>query len=107
MTRIRFSRAAQADLDAIDDYTIQRFGLLQAKKTAAVFKQACDELVEFPGTGMQRPDLSPPNRPLRFRTVLTSFVIAYEARDDGIFIARILHGARHLAEELGRDAGDE
>ena len=27
--------------------------------------------------------------------------------DDGIRVARILHGARNLAEKLDRDAGDE
>jgi plasmid stabilization system protein ParE len=39
--------------------------------------------------------------------VLGSFVVVYEAADDGIRVARVLHGARKLAAELERDAGDD
>ena len=31
----------------------------------------------------------------------------YEAKDDGIRVARVLHGARNLIAEMERDAGDD
>jgi hypothetical protein len=38
---------------------------------------------------------------------MKSFIIVYEPTDDGIRVARLLHGARYLAAELDRDAGDD
>ncbi|MEM7204977.1 MAG: type II toxin-antitoxin system RelE/ParE family toxin [Planctomycetota bacterium] len=106
MKRVRFSLSAQADLGEIDDYTIERFGVQQAVRTARTFQETCVELAEFPGSSPLRPDLSPPGRPFRFRTVLSSFVIVYEADADSIRVARILHQARNLLRELAQNPGD-
>jgi len=107
MKGVQFSLAAEADLEAIDDYTIREFGLQQAIRTAETFRQACIDLVRFPRGGSLSEERSPPGRAFRFRTVLSSFVIVYEPCETGIRIARILHGARHLQAELQRNPGDE
>lgn len=59
MKPIVLSSAARDDRDAIDEYTIEHFGLQQAIRTREAFR-----------------------------------------------VARILHGARHLLNELKRDSGD-
>lgn len=107
MKRVSLSRAAERDLDAIDDYTIEHFGLEQAITTTERFREAFRGLADLPDSGQLRPDLSPPGRMFRYRTLLRSFVIVYERTDDGIRVARVLHGARNLVAELERDAGDE
>jgi hypothetical protein len=38
---------------------------------------------------------------------MKSFIIVYEPTDDGIRVARLLHGARNLAIELDRDSGED
>ena len=107
MTRVSLSKAAEADLEAIDDYTIEHFGLDQAIRTTARFRETFHVLVEMPHSGQLQEAISPPGRDFRYRTVLGSFVVVYEPADDGIRVARVLHGARNLVAELERDAGDD
>jgi plasmid stabilization system protein ParE len=105
--RVTLSRAAEADLEAIDAYTIEQFGLRQAIKTAAAFKAAMVALADNPRSGRLDEERSPPGRPFRFRPVLGAFVIVYEPWEKGIRVARVLHGARHLQAELERRPGDQ
>ncbi len=107
MNRVKLSRAAAADLEAIDDYTIEHFGVAQAKKTLAAFEAALVALADRPRAGRLDEDHSPSGRPLRFRVVKSSFVIVYEPWEEGIRVARVLHGARFLAAELEREPGDD
>lgn len=104
MKGIRFSNAARRDRDAIDDYTIEKFGLSQAVKLRETFRAALEALLRMPESGRAQPELSPPGHALRARAV-GSFVIIYEPVPDGIHVARILHGARDLLAELQRDSG--
>ena len=87
--------------------TIEHFGLDQAIRTSERFHETLELLGEMPRSGQLREEISPPGREFRYRTVLGSFVVVYEAADDGIRVARVLHGARNLVVELERDAGDE
>jgi toxin ParE1/3/4 len=105
--RVSLSKVAAADLEAIDDYTIEHFGLNQAVRTSERFRETFEQLGEMPRSGQLRPELSPRGREFRYRTVLGSFVVVYERADDGIRVARVLHGARNLVVELERDAGDD
>ncbi len=107
MKRVSLSKAAVADLEEIDDYTIEHFGLDQAIKTSERFRETFELLAEMPRSAQLREEISPPGRRFRYRTVLGSFVVVYEAADDGIRIARVLHGARNLVAELERNAGDD
>jgi len=107
MKRVTLSRAAEADLQTIDDYTIEQFGLAQAIKTSAALEAAMLALADHPRSGRLHEELSPPGRPFRFRPVMSTFVIVYEPWDKGIRVARILHGARHLQAELEREPGNQ
>ncbi len=106
MKRAQLSRSAGADLEEIDDYTIEHFGLEQAVRTTDAFRRAFAKLADFPLSGKLDLRHSLDGRPFRFWTVLSSFVIVYEPTDAGIRVARVLHGARHLLAELERDAGE-
>ena len=104
LAEYQLSSHAAAD---IADYTIEHFGLNQAIKTSERFRETFELLGEMPRSGQLRKDISPPGRQFRFRTVLGSFVVVYEATGDGIRVARVLHGARNLVAELERDAGND
>lgn len=106
MSSIVLSLAAQADLDAIDSFTIEQFGLDQAVRLRERFKQAFDLLVESPLSGRQLESASPAGRPFRYWLIGGTFVIVYEPVENVIRVARVLHGAQHLIRELMRDSGD-
>jgi len=99
------SRAAIADLRAIDVYTERRFGPEQASRVAARFRQVFRILSERPRSCRQLHEFSGADRPLRGKTVLGVFVVLYEVAPDGVHIARVIHGARHLPRELEQDPG--
>lgn len=106
MTRIVFSDAARADRRAITSYTVEQFGVPQARRLRANVERALNTLAEAPTIGRLRDDLDPPGRVFRYFVVMKRFIIVYEPSATGIRVARILHGVRNLAAELDRDAGD-
>ncbi len=107
MSKVVFSLAARADRSAITAYTVEHFGLEQARRLRARFETTINSLTTAPLTGHRRPDLDPTGRSFRYVTVLKRFIIVYEPVEDGIRVVRLLHGARNLAAELARDGGDE
>ena len=52
-------------------------------------------------------ELDPPGRSFRYYPIMKRFIVVYEPTADGVRVVRPLHGARHLAEELSRDAGND
>ncbi|MHC4451639.1 MAG: type II toxin-antitoxin system RelE/ParE family toxin [Planctomycetota bacterium] len=107
MSRIEFSEAARLDRTQITAYTIERFGIEQARRLRDRFQAALVSLAESPLIGRTHKELDPPRHSFRYFVVMRSFIIVYEPMDDGIRIARLLHGARNLAAELDRDPGSE
>lgn len=107
MSRIVFSEAAREDRRTITQHTAERFGVQQARRLRDRFEAALNTLLEVPLIGHTREDLSPPGHTFRYHVVARTFVVVYEPTDEGIRIARLLRGARSLAAELTRDAGDE
>ncbi len=107
MRGVTFSPSAEADLQAIDDYTFEQFGHRQAVETAAAFESALKALADNPRSGRVDERLSLSGRAFRVRVVLSSFVIVYEPHRNGIRVARILHAARDLPSVLLDDAGDD
>ena len=106
MTRIVFSEAARADRRAITAYTVERFGIGQARRLRANVERTLDTLAGSPGLGHRRPELDPPGRSFRYFVVMRRFIVVYEPAEGGIRVARILHGMRNLAAELDRDRGE-
>ena len=70
MIRIVFSPAARTDLDRIDDYTIEKFGLRQARKTLDTIQGELEALALHPRSAQERPEFDPPGRRFRYRVVL-------------------------------------
>jgi len=107
MSRVVLSEAARIDRREITAYTVEHFGLAQARRLRDHFQAALNSLAESPRIGRTNEELDPPGHTFRYSVVMKSFIIVYEPTDDGIRVARLLHGARHLAAELDRDAGDD
>lgn len=107
MRRLLISAAARRDRDVIDDYTGEQFGLDQSQRLRDAFEIALNNLQRMPGTGRARPEISPVGRQFRSVVVLGAFLIVYEVADDAVKIARILHAARDLPNELLLDDGRE
>jgi plasmid stabilization system protein ParE len=81
--RVSLSKAAAADIEAIDDYTIEHFGVDQAIRTSERFRETLELLGEMPRSGQLREEISPPGREFRYRTVLGSFVVSTRQRTTG------------------------
>ncbi len=107
MSRVVLSAAAKLDRREITAYTVERFGIQQARRLRDRFQATLNALAESPLVGRTHEELDPPGHTFRYSVVMRSFIIVYESVDGGIRVARLLHGARNLAAELGRDAGDD
>jgi toxin ParE1/3/4 len=90
------ARAALADLEAIADYTIERWGNTQAGTYLDVLEALLTDLARRPLTGRKRNDLAPG----LFSCPFESHVVFYARTPFGIRIVRILHqrqdAPRHL-----------
>lgn len=104
--RVVLSRAAAADLESIDAYALEHFGLDRAIQTASRFRETLATLAKMPRLGTLRPEIGPPGVAFRCFPVLGLFIVVYEASEDTVRVVRIIHGARNLPAELERDLGD-
>ena len=107
MSRVVLSEAVRDDRREITAFTVERFGIGQARRLRDQFQTTLNNLAESPLLGRTNEELDPPGRSFRYFVVMKSFIIVYEPTEDGIRVARLLHGARNLAAELDRDASDE
>lgn len=89
------SREADEDLTAIW-VRIAADNPAAADRTIHALLDAEIRLAAFPETGRRRDDLQPA---LRSR-VVGSYVVFYRASEGGIFVVRILHGARDIDDLL-------
>ena len=107
MSRFQLSRTATEDIREIRRYTREHFGLGQAAKIREHFQEIFKALAHAPLSAPRREEYDPPGKAFRYRLALKRFIIVYEPVDQGIRVARVLHGARDLASELEREAGKE
>lgn len=84
--RLRFSADADADIDAIEVYTVERFGPRQWFAYAGALEQGFDALLRFPQIGMASRELPPGLLAYRCR----SHWICYEVLEDVIEIVAII-----------------
>lgn len=103
MSRVVLSEAARDDRREITAFTVKRFGIGQARRLRDQFQTTLNNLAGSPLIGRTNEELDPPGRSFRYFVVMKSFIIVYEPTDDGIRVARLLHGARNLAAELDHD----
>lgn len=96
MARYRLSPAAQADLDGIFDYTVQRWGLEQAMRYTQMLADACEKLADQP---LQSQDCAHIRVGYR-RLVAGSHVLYFRVEDPGIAVIRILHARMDVSRHL-------
>jgi toxin ParE1/3/4 len=83
----RLSRRAAADLRAIAKYTIDQFGVTQARTYRDSLKFCFDELAQNNEMGRRAEQLAPGLRRLEHK----AHIIFYSVGNGGIYIVRILH----------------
>ncbi len=87
MADYRLTSRAEADLAGIADYTIEAFGIHQARRYRDEFEGCFERLSRNPGPGRNAEGLVPGLRRFEHR----SHVVFYIRDDRGILIVRILH----------------
>jgi toxin ParE1/3/4 len=92
MSRLRFSRRAERDLNRIGDH-IKKHNPAAAERWVDLIESKCRSLAEQPGLGRSRSEL---RQDLRSLTV-GNYLIFYRPVEGGIEIVRALHGRRDLA----------
>lgn len=96
MKKIILSKAADADLEDIFDYTLDEFGVEQAVAYVSGFDEAFEMISENPEIGRERKEIREELRSL----VKDKHIIFYRSLNDHVRIVRILHGSRDLPRFL-------
>ena len=96
MKRVVLSKAADADLEAVFDYTLEAFGIDQAISYVSSFDDVFLTLAGNPEIGRERGEI---RKELRSLTK-GSHVIFYRMMKDHVRIVRILHGSCDLPKFL-------
>ena len=96
MAKVEFANAAVADLDQIDDYSIDQFGEAGAENYMRGFDEAFALLAAYPFAGAAMPDLGQGLRCLVHR----KHRIFYQADDKAVLIIRIIHHAMDARRAL-------
>jgi toxin ParE1/3/4 len=92
--RVRYSGAAEGDLNSIAEYTLGRWGEAQADRYLAALEGACERLGGAPELGRACDWLSSGLR----RMEEGSHVIFFVLETKGILVVRILH--KSMSPEL-------
>lgn len=86
----QLTKKADADLEGIYLYTIEKFGLAQAETYHAKLKQAFQTIADNPKLGLDVSASFPDCR----RHISGSHVVYYREGDVSVVVMRILHQAR-------------
>ena len=87
MGTFRFSRRAEADLLAIGDFTIGKWGKTQAARYIGELETCCQKLADNPTLGRLCDDVRPGLR----RHEHGRHILFYRQEPGGILVSRILH----------------
>lgn len=87
MAKYRLSRRAAIDLEAVAEYTIERFGIEQARRYREELKACFEQLVGNPSMGRRAEQLA--HGLQRFEH--QSHIVFYQREADGLLIVRVLH----------------
>lgn len=96
MASVRFSPAAQDDLDAIFDYTAAHWGLEQAIHYLGEISDACLQLAQSPRQGRDASHIRAGYRHHPTRR----HVLWFREESGGIAVIRILHQRMDVARHL-------
>ena len=96
MRKVLLSKAADADLEDIFDYTLEQFGLDQAISYVSGFDDVFETISENPEIGRDRKEIIEELRSL----AKDRHIIFYRILSNHIRIVRILHGSRDFPKFL-------
>ena len=85
--RITISDVANAELDAIYRYSVERWGRIQARRYLDEIDHLLQLLAEYPEIGRERTEINPPVRLHPFR----SHLVIYRADSDVLDLLRVVH----------------
>ena len=101
MAKCRFSRRAEADLLAIGDYTLHKWGKVQTARYLVELETSCQMLAGNPALGRLCDEVRPGLR----RHEHGKHVLFYRQERGGILVLRILHQSmlpeRHEIDDEG------
>lgn len=87
MANFYFTEQAEKDLEAIIDFTVQRWGVAQSHNYIDDLEALAQILADNPLLGTERDELSQELRSFPYQ----SHVLFYVLQKDGIAIVRVLH----------------
>ena len=96
MAEYRLSSRAEGDLGAIADYTIDNFGVEQARRYGDEFEKCFERLAENPRQGRSAEHLASGLRRFEHR----SHIVFYAEDEPGILIVRILHASMDVSRHV-------
>ena len=95
MSRCIFTVPARDDLRNIHDF-IARDNVEAALRFVQLLEKRCKDIVDMPGMGRRREDLSP-----GLRSVIEGkYIILYRLKDQDIYIMRVLQGSQDLPHQF-------
>ncbi len=94
MARVDISPAARRDLEAIDDYGLNRFGEATADRMQEGIREAFVMLGQFPSSAPERPEYGAGVRCKMHR----GYRILYRFDGSRIMIVRVVHHSRSMVE---------
>jgi toxin ParE1/3/4 len=99
MAEYRLSKRAYADIVGIGDYTIERFGIEQARRYRDRLEDAFQALADHPGRGRPADDVAPGLRRWNYQ----SHAVFFRLESRGIDCARAASGdGRRASPNEGR-----
>jgi len=96
MTSWLIRPAAEADLTSIWDYSVETWGIAQARRYLGDIERAFTDLCDSPIRGRPFSEL----KGGLWRYPCGSHVILYERTDQGITIVRVLHNTRDIPSHI-------
>ncbi|WP_405234500.1 type II toxin-antitoxin system RelE/ParE family toxin [Lentisalinibacter salinarum] len=96
MADYRFSKRAAMDLEAIAEYTIERFGIEQARRYRDDLGTCFEQLAANARLGRRAEQLGPALRRYEHR----SHIVFYQTTDTAILIVRVLHYRMDVTRHL-------
>jgi plasmid stabilization system protein ParE len=94
------SRQAESALEHLWDYYFERGGTPLADKILAEIFDAIGRLIDHPGLGHFRIDLT--DKPLRFYRVYNIFLI-YDPASSPLYIARVYHTSQDVQSRMNQE----
>ena len=96
MAELKLSQKAEADVAEIADYTIGKFGVMQARRYRDSFQGCFNSLRENPLLGRSARELAPGLRLIRQH----AHIIFYLHTQDQILVVRVLHHSMDFERHL-------